>query len=169
MEQEKFTYMIGGEKFIQRPLVNGQIRQLMKIIEGMVIPKSFDPVLIMSAFGEQLSNAMAIVLREANAVESKSEKEIKQYLRSRDIAALSADIEWSIAPETAVQVIEDFFDCNPIASLLEKMAALGAKFNRMKKPAKSESTPSSPSSPEEISPSGTMSSGDSPPQSASHT
>lgn len=165
MEPQQFKYKIGDNTFVQRPLVNGQVRQLVNAMEGMVLPGDFNPQKIMAAFGDKLHTAIAIALLDAKEIESKTNIEVGRYLRSRDIPELAADLEWCIEPEISVKVIEDFFDCNPIASLLEKMAALGTKFNRMKTPLK----PLSPSSAEETSPCETTSSGDTPPETASRT
>ncbi len=165
---EYYTYTIGDKKYIQRPLVNGQIRQLMKLIKGIVLPKDFDPVVLMTAFGDQLSAALAIVLCEADAIEGKSRQEIGNYLSARDLAALEKEIDWNIDPETTARIIDDFFDCNPIASLLEKFAAIGEKVLSLKKE-KTSSTQSASSSPEGISQKETLSSGNIPSPSASRT
>jgi hypothetical protein len=52
------------------------------------------------------------------------------YLKDRDLDALAAELEFNIDPGTAMQVIEDFFDCNPIASLFERFAGMTEKFSR---------------------------------------
>ena len=169
MEQEKFTYVIGGRKYLQRPLVFGQVKQLSKLMKNIVIPGNFNPAVLIAAFGEQISAALAIVLCEAASVEGKSQDDIEKYLRERDRAALEAKLDWSIEPETIASVIDDFFDCNPIASLLEKFGAIGEKIMGQIKKEKTPSTPSLPSSPEETSPKETASSGDAPPETANRT
>jgi hypothetical protein len=166
---EQFKYEIGDKTYIQRPLRLGQVNALSKIIKHIVFPEEMNPVALMIAFGDLLPKAIAIVLLEEEAVSGKSTAELKEYLKSRNIDILADEIEWSVDVITNVKVIEDFFDCNPTASLFEKFAGLTEKFSSLISRKKTSSIPSVSSSPAEISPSETTSSGASPLPSADRT
>ena len=168
MQQGKYT--IGDKEYIQRPLVLGQINQLIAVIKNIIIPNDFNVKALIGLLGSRLSSAMAIVLLESEAVDGKSKKEVSQYLRNRELPPIADEIEFSIDPETTVQVIEDFFDCNPIASLLERLSGMTGKISdKIKKEMeKTSSTSSASPSPEETSPKETVSSGVLLSESASH-
>lgn len=112
-----FQYDIGGKKYIQRPLVLGQIRQLMRAIEGVRIPQDIDTIGLISALGNKLPIAIAIVLTDETP------------LKDKDIDSLASQIEFEISPETTAQVVEDFFACNPIVSLLERISGMANKIS----------------------------------------
>jgi hypothetical protein len=113
-----FMYKIGEKFFIQRALVMGQAEQLMQALEGIEMPKRFSPAAIKKALGEKLYLAMAIALVE----EGKSPKRTDE-----ELSALAEELHWSIKPEQTIAVIEDFFDCNPAVSILEKLAGMARK------------------------------------------
>ncbi len=146
---EKFTYTIGGKKYVQRPLVLGQVNQLMQLLKGMVIPERLDIMLLISLMGDRLSKALAIVLIEEDC----------KSLKDRNLEALAAEISFNVETETAIKVVEDFFDCNPIASLLEKLSGMTEKIGSMIDKKKTSSAASSSSSPEATSQKETPSSG----------
>lgn len=105
-----FEYNIGGKKYIQKPLVLGQIRQLMELMQGVVVANA-DALGIIAALGDKLPKAIAIALTpEGMAVKDK------------DFGILASEIEFEISPEMAIQAVEDFFSCNPIALLLERLS-----------------------------------------------
>lgn len=119
-EQKEFRYEIGGRVFYQRPLVLGQLRQLLdKVLKDLLIPDSQDlaPDVLILALGDKLPLGLAIVLSE----EGKS-------LKDKDIEELAKDLEFSITAEQAMEVVVNFFDCTPITSLLnmftERMSTL---------------------------------------------
>jgi hypothetical protein len=148
-------YEIDGKTYLQRSLVLGQIRQLMTVLEGLTIPPDVTVPALIDLLGAKLPEALAVVLTE----EGKSP-------RDKNLAALAAELEFSLPIETACEVVEDFFACNPVAALLDRltgtMGAIGGLLG-------SGSTRRSSSSVTAISPSGTASSGDSPRPSASPT
>lgn len=111
-----FEYEIGGKKYIQKPLVLGQIRQMMNIMQGVVIPDDADTLRIIAALGDKLSKAIAITITPEGVA-----------VKDKDINSLAAEIEFELSTETTVQVIEDFFSCNPIASLLERLGGIAEK------------------------------------------
>lgn len=157
----EYTYEIGGEKFVQRPLVLGQVRQLIAEISplGGVNPDAGKAEIIAALIQcGQLERVLAVVLTPEG-----------EDLRNKNIDALALEIEFGITPETIVRVIEDFFDCNPTASLLEKLVGVIAKVRQQLPDLKTIPTGSNLSSvslPTETSPDETPSSGDSPPPSA---
>jgi hypothetical protein len=146
-------YQINGTTYIQQPLVLGQIRQLMTVMAGLTIPPDVTVPALLDLLGAKLPEALAVVL----TAEGKSP-------RDKDLTALAAELEFSLPIETACEVVEDFFACNPVAELLDKltgtMGAIGGLLT-------SGSIRQSSSSATATSPSGTASSGDSPPPSAS--
>ncbi len=115
------TYQIGGTTFEQRPLVLGQIRQLMAVLQGMEIPAGSGRLQIIDALGTRLEQALAVVLTEQG-----------KSLRDKDLDALAAELEFSITHEQIIEVVEDFFTCNPIVSLLTRLTeAMGGIMGRM--------------------------------------
>ncbi len=163
MEQEKFTYTIGGKKYIQRPIVLGQIMLLAQLWKYMPAIPDFRPQTLIATLGLKLPDALAIVLlpEDGKITDKRDEGKLR---------FLADELSFSIEPETIVQVIEDFFDCNPIAFLFEKLSGATEKLMQQVKTIKgTESQPSSVSSPGETLPGGMTSSGDSLRESASHT
>ncbi len=115
MREEKsvFEYTIGGKKYVQKKLVLGQIRQLTNLLDGIAIPENSDTTAWVLALGSKISEALAIVLTEENA-----------SLADKDLAQNTKEIEFNIEPELVVEVVEDFFGCNPIASILGKLTGM---------------------------------------------
>jgi len=119
MEKREYRYEIGGNVYVQRMLVLGQVRQLTGLLQELRIePEKLDAAGLLTLLGERLPEALAIVLTE----EGKSP-------RDKDLKALAEEIEFSIEAETVVQVIEDFFSCNPAASLFDRLAGVVQKVN----------------------------------------
>lgn len=109
----KCEYVIGGKKYIQKPLVLGQIMQLMELLKGVVIPKHIDTFGLISALGQHLGPALAIVLIPEGVA-----------LKDKDIKMLESEIVFEVTPEQVVEIIEHFFTLNPIASLLQKLSGM---------------------------------------------
>lgn len=114
------TYEIGGKTYIQRPLVLGQVRQLLDVLQGAVIPGNVDALGLVSVLGDKLPLALAAVLTEEG-----------QSPRGKDIPALAGELEFAISPEQAIAVIEDFFAGNPLVSFLERLAGMAEKISAM--------------------------------------
>jgi hypothetical protein len=158
------TYELGTTTYVQRPLVLGQIRQLLEQLEGLTFDAAAGPAVLVATLGDRLPLCLAVVLTPEGASP-----------REKDLVALADEIEFAIAPEQVLEVVEDFFDCNPLASLLERAAgmlrSLTARVGVEVKPAATAgapgSTTSSSSSPAATSPGETGSSGASPSPSAS--
>lgn len=112
----EFTYNIDGKKFIQKPLVLGQLRQLLSILKTVEIPGDANAVGLIDAFGDRLQEVLAVILTEEGT-----------SLKDKNIAAVSEMLSFCMTPETALQAIEDFFTCNPVSSLLERLTGAMGK------------------------------------------
>ena len=108
-----YEYKIAGKVYIQNPLVLGQIRQLMHLLEGLKIPREIDTLGLIAILGGKISQAIAIVI----TLEGTSPKE-------KDISVFASEIEFELSPDMTMQVIEDFFDCNPIPLILERLGKI---------------------------------------------
>lgn len=108
--KEKYKYEIGGITYFQAPLKLGQINQLIGLLKEVNIPAEATAMNLITALGDKLSLAIAIVLHKP---------EVK--LKDKDIKEVADEIEFEMSPELALEVIEDFFDLTPISSLLEKV------------------------------------------------
>ncbi len=103
-------YEIGEKIFIQKHLVWGQAKQLIAEIEGVELPASYTVNDILKLFEAKLPKLISIVLiPEGETARSKKNEEMQEFF------------EWELRLEQIVEIIEDFFDCNPIPSWLEKM------------------------------------------------
>ena len=150
-----YEYKIAGKVYIQNPLVLGQIRQLMHLLEGLKIPRGIDTLGLIAILGGKISQAIAIVI----TLEGTSPKE-------KDISVFASEIEFELSPDITMQVIEDFFDCNPIPLILERLGKIAeAITKKMQIGSKS----SASSSQGEISPKEMPSSGDIPQKTADPT
>lgn len=103
-------YDIGGKKYIQKPLVLGQLQQLLKLLEGIKIDTP-TPMGIVTALGEKLHKALAIVLIPDGV-----------SVKDKDIEALADELAFEADIDVAVKVIEDFFACNNLGLLLQRVA-----------------------------------------------
>lgn len=113
-----YHYEINGKTFTQKKLVLGQIGALAQLLAGIRM-LSTDPLGLIAALGESLPQALAIVLVPEGIHPS-----------DKDLLAMERDL-YEAEPETALQVVADFFDCNPLPSLLGKIAGLVEKFNQV--------------------------------------
>lgn len=110
MSNERYQYDIGGVTYTAKNLVLGQINQLMKLMEGVLLPQDANVVNLISAFGDKLPKAFAILFHVPGV-----------SLKDKDVDKVAADIEFELTPEMTIEVVEDFFDYVPISSLIEKM------------------------------------------------
>lgn len=174
------TYKIAGKSWTQRPLVLGQVQQLLTVIKGLMIPPGAGVLQLVEILGDRLPIALAIVLVEEG-------KEIRErvgirvslndgvmvpewYQNLEVMAAIASEIFAVIDIETTIKVVTDFLACNPVSGLLDQLIGLMEKGSALMPLVQGiGSTPSSASSPEETSPSETVSFGDSPQESASPT
>lgn len=105
------TYTINGKTYIQKALVLGQLTQLTTILQKLVIGVA-NPAALMLAAGPLLPDLLAVMVAPEGV-----------KIKDKNIEEITDDM-FECDPETAVQVIEDFFVCNPIASLLNRLAML---------------------------------------------
>jgi hypothetical protein len=141
-------YAIGDKAWQQRPLVLGQVKQLLDVLKGLEIPEGVGPTEIIGILGDRLPLALAIVLTEKG-----------KSPRGKDLSAAAGELEFSITPEQILEVIADFFSCNPLSSVLERLAGLMDDLGRTMATTKIGSPKSASSSAPETSPGATESSG----------
>ncbi len=110
MEKREFEYRIGDKTYVQRTLVLGQIEQLSGIIEGLEITGDMKAEDILLALKDRVGDALGIILCEKG-----------QKLIDKDLEAFARELRFAVEPEQIVEVIADFFDCNPIVSVFEKL------------------------------------------------
>jgi len=148
---QEMEYDLNGTVYVQRPLVIGQVRQLVALLDGLIIPRGASIPELIDALGGKLMPAVAVALTEKG-----------KSPRDKDIDSLAGELEYTMTPEQLLQVVDDFFGLNPISSIMERIGHLmqngagtiGAMENSLKN--------SSSSSPEETSHGGTPLSGDIP-------
>jgi hypothetical protein len=142
------TYIIGEKKYTQKPLVLGQVKQLLDLLKGVMIPADAGSLELVMILGDKLPLALAIVLAE----EGKS-------LRSKDIPAMADEIEFAVIPDQVLEIVDDFFLINPISSISEKLMKMveriGGQMKKIPEDATTGSRRFASSSQTEISPSGT--------------
>ncbi len=113
MATEK-KYTIGKVVYIQRPVVLAQLTQLIELIPDDVdITGIKGPNDVIAFLGEALAEGMAIVLCPED-----------DNLKDKDIAAIKTELMETLDIPTAVKVIEDFFGCNQVSSLVERVGSL---------------------------------------------
>lgn len=107
------SYTIGNKTYIQKPLVFGQLKQLISLLQGLKIPDALDIFQLIDILDNKIHKAVAIVLTEEGT-----------SLRDKDIEKVEKEIEYEIDINTIAKVIEDFFELTPISSLLERIGGL---------------------------------------------
>jgi len=103
-------YEIGGQIFTQRRLVWGQVKQLIGEVEGIELPSSPSPRDILTIFEAKIPRLVGIVLIPEG-----------QTAKNKNIDEMLELFEWELGVDQIMEIIEDFFECNPIPSWLEKM------------------------------------------------
>lgn len=113
-----FTYEIEGVRYRQTPVVLGQIPQIAAALDG--IEGNFDDLNgFINAAGDRLPTLLAVVLTPEGV-----------SLKDKDIDAVAEDLRFAADIATIEKVVDDFFTCNPISSVLERVeAATGAVGN----------------------------------------
>ncbi len=104
-------YYIDGVTYIQRALVFGQIKQLAGLLGGVTIDMDNGAEGLLDLFGDKMPQALAIVLTPEGV-----------RVKDKDLIQLADDLEFAITAEQVVQVIDDFFTCNPVVSLLNRLS-----------------------------------------------
>jgi len=111
MEEKEFTYKIGEKEYTQRQLVWGQVRQLALLLKDVSIGDDLSEASLISSIGDRIHKALAIVLTEKGA-----------SVKDKDLVVCATELEFNIDLDMIMRVIEDFFVCNPIISILEKLS-----------------------------------------------
>jgi hypothetical protein len=109
-------YTIEGKIYTQSALVPGQWRQLLNILKDVAVPADASLIQLAVILGDRLPAAFAVVLNPEGVSP-----------RDKDLRAVADDLEFSLSTETAIQVVEDFFVCNPLSSLLERIGGIAGK------------------------------------------
>ena len=146
-------YKIGDKIYIQRPLVIGQVKQLLAELQGIVIPSNVDVIDLVAAIGDRLPDALAVILTPSG-----------MSPKDKDLKKLSEELAFSLEIEQAMEVVEDFFVLNPISSLFGR---LNQAIEKIQAQFLMSSTTLSASSQEETSQKEMQSSGDIPSKSVS--
>ncbi len=109
-----FSYEIEGEKFIQKSLVWGQVKQLKELFQNVRIKSDFSEYDMIDLLGEHLPTFCAIVLRKEG-----------QELKDKNLEELGNLFSEILDVTTSVKVVEDFLVCNPIDSISKSLSGLG--------------------------------------------
>lgn len=113
-----FKYEFNNKVYVQDKLVWGQVKQLASVLKEVKFATPLTYQSLIEILGDKLPTAIAIVMVEEGV-----------KIKGRDIEKIAEEFEDSLPFDVAVQVVEDFFICNPIASLLEKLAGMMDKVN----------------------------------------
>ncbi len=113
---EEFKYTIGEKQYVQKPLVLGQVSQLLKIFQEVGFRATFSPREIVALLGDRFSAALAVVLIPDGMSVAK-----------KDLAAIEQDLAFAADIDTALKVVEDFFICNQVSSLFTRLEDLAKK------------------------------------------
>lgn len=106
-------YEFGGKVYTQEKLVWGQVRQIASALKGVSFTGEMSVAGLIDMVGDKLSSVLAIVLTEEGT-----------SIKDKDLTVLAEEIEASIPIDMLMQVVEDFFICNPMALVLEKLTGL---------------------------------------------
>ena len=110
---EMKEYLLDGKKFIQKPLVLRQTKQLAELFEDenffkMIEENNFDAVI--KTISKKGAEFLSIVLiPEGQSVKDKNLKELTDFFEE------NADMDF------LVEVLRDFFGFNKITSLIQKI------------------------------------------------
>ncbi|MFU8883102.1 MAG: hypothetical protein ACNA7Q_12105 [Rhodobacterales bacterium] len=127
------TYTINGTIYELRPLVFGQWQQLTRLVEGLDLPEVISARTMVTTLADRLDELLAIILTK----QGKSPAD-------KDIAALGQHLAFVMPPEQVAEVITDFFELTPTASLMELVVGVTAKLmNRITTPTGSSNASSS--------------------------
>jgi len=109
----EFVYQIGDKTYIQKAMVLGQVKSFTDLLKTFDMPEKLDVLELVSVLGDRLPEALAVVLIEKGS---------KTPLKDRDIKKIAEELSNTIDTNTVLQVMDDFFACNPIAYIMEKMS-----------------------------------------------
>lgn len=113
------TYEIGGKTYEQRELLLGQWRQISELFKDLELPAGGSRMRQLIEGLERagkLDRALAIVLVEVGGTP-----------RDKDLDAIEREIPFALTPQQIAEIIDDFFTCNPVSSILSRLGAVLAK------------------------------------------
>lgn len=113
-------YDCGGKTYVQRPLVWGQWMQLMDVLKDIQLPNVIEPAVLINVLKDRLMPLLAIVLTEEG-----------QPVKGKDLSALADELSFVLTPDQIFDVVSDFFDINPMHSLLEKLKNASGKMGSL--------------------------------------
>jgi len=122
MEELK-TYTIDGTIFEQRELVFGQWQQLNRELKGMELPEQLTQRALIAAVADKLDRLVAIVLVEAG-----------KSPRDKDLDDLAPQLAFSMKAEQIAAVVNDFFICNQVASIVDLVIGIIANLTKKAAP-----------------------------------
>ncbi len=114
---ESAKYTIGETKYFQRELVLGQWEQLLKVLDGIAITgRGLNDILQEVSDKGRMGRLLAILLiPEGTAI------------RDKNIDELTQELLFSVTSTTASEVLNDFFDCNPVSSIAGRLGRLAVR------------------------------------------
>lgn len=108
--KEVFEYTIGNTVYIQKKMTLGQIKMMNKLFSSIELPSNFNAVSMFSSFSGKIAEFMGIVLCKKGTP-----------LKDKDYHALVQEFDDESDLDTGFKVVQDFFDCNPIAFYFDQM------------------------------------------------
>ncbi len=114
------TYIIGGKRYEQRPLVLGQLRQLEQLAADIPWQQEMSAEALLNLLADRLPRAAAVVLRPQRPWPLRLLYEPRRKNLQRLAARLADDLDLV----TVCQVFRDFFICNPVQSLFQGLAGV---------------------------------------------
>ena len=114
-----YRYEISEKSYVQTPLVLGQLRQLSKLLSGLVIPENISLFGLVSLLADRMPSILAVILTE----EHTSRKD-------KDVEALAGELEFVVSLEVTLEIIKNFFELNNIISLSEGAAQIATEFSK---------------------------------------
>jgi uncharacterized protein YqgV (UPF0045/DUF77 family) len=114
--KEVFEYEVNGTIYTQRKMRLGQVKQMNRLFNDLELPSTVTAISMFTTFGGKLPEVMAIVLCKKGA-----------ELKDKNLKELEIEFETHADMDIGFQVVQDFFDCNPIASYFTQMTGVFQK------------------------------------------
>lgn len=112
-DSKEKRYTIGNKVYVQRPLFLGEILQLIETVKDIRIPGVVNSGVLLLAFGNKLPEALAVILTEDGT-----------DLKNKDLKSIADELSFSVSAEQTMEILESFFDGNPIYSWLDRIGKL---------------------------------------------
>ena len=111
-------YTLGGQEYVQKPLVLGQYKQLLGVLGGVQLGGS--AIEIIATLGDKVPLAAAIVLQPVK----RWPLSLLYTPQRKNIKRLAVKLSSLLDVDTAMEVMADFFDCNPVQQSMERLAGV---------------------------------------------